>query len=136
MGYELGGFYPDLRDNSLIMVYLQTLTSRDDPVTGKPVLMVDEAKQQLVRQIVNLKTNPPTDAEVERAKRMLIGNHSLKHQRQRDRAYYLGWYEAVGLGTDYDRKYEGIIDAVTPDQVRKLTAKLIQGYGVAVVMPQ
>ncbi len=136
MGYELGGFYPDLRDNSLIMVYLQTLTSRDDPVTGKPVLIVDEAKQQLVRQIVNLKTNPPTDAEVERAKRMLIGNHSLKHQRQRDRAYYLGWYEAVGLGTDYDRKYEGIIDAVTPDQVRKLTAKLIQGYGVAVVMPQ
>lgn len=136
MGYELGGFYPDLRDSSLIMLYLQTLTSRDDPQTGMPVMLVNEAKQQLVSQLKLLTTKPPTDAEVLRAKRMLIGNHALKHQRQRDRAYYLGWYEAVGLGCDYDRKYESVINAVTPAQVRTLAQKISQGYAVAVTMPK
>lgn len=136
MGYELGGFYPDLRDSSLIMLYLQTLTSRDDPQTGMPVMLVNEAKQQLVSQLKLLTTKPPTDAEVLRAKRMLIGNHALKHQRQRDRAYYLGWYEAVGLGCDYDRKYESVINAVTPAQVRAFAQKISQGYAVAVTMPK
>ncbi|MHB1463379.1 MAG: M16 family metallopeptidase [Armatimonadota bacterium] len=136
MGYELGGFYPDLRDGSLIMLYLQTLTSMDDPNTGMPVMLVNEAKQQLVNQLKLLTTKPPTDGEVLRAKRMLIGNHALKHQRQRDRAYYLGWYEAVGLGCEYDRKYEGIINAVTPEQVRSLAKRLTPGYAVAVTMPK
>ena len=50
----------------------------------------------------------------ERAKRFAAGSHVLAHQRTRDRAFYLGWYELCGPGFAFDAERPRLIGASTP----------------------
>ena len=65
-----------------------------------------------------------TDEDIERAKSYLIGSQALKHERARDRAYYLGLYESLGLGFRYDSTYSAAIRAVTRPDLERVCASI------------
>ena len=48
--------------------------------------MFDQSKQQMLEQFRSLTEAGPTDAEVSRARAFAIGQHALKHERNRDQA--------------------------------------------------
>jgi len=93
-------------------------------------------QKALVQQMQSVRTNPPSEQEVERAKRLVIGSYALRHQRVRDRAYFLGWYECIGLGYQFDRQFADRVAAVKREDVLRLAEKYLQNVAIAVTMPR
>ena len=71
-------------------------------------------------QIDSLVTDPPSIAEVGRARNVAIGRELLRHERARDRAFLLAWYEAMGVGAAFDAELPGRLAAVTRDDVMRV----------------
>jgi len=51
---------------------------------------------------------------IEAAKNYLRGDYLLDHQTNKRQAWYLGWWEILGMGWKYDRVY--------PEEIKKVTA--------------
>lgn len=134
IGYEIGSFYPPLAGGSCLLGFVEIAPYRIS-AAGVPVLVVDDVQKMLVQQMQSVRTTPPTDQEVERAKKLIIGTYALRHQRVRDRAYFLGWYEAIGLGYGFDQQFADRIAAVRREDVVKVAEKYLRNVAVAVTMP-
>ena len=117
-GYQVGSLYPPLLNASHLALYLGMDSARATPETLKQI------KDAMLDQVTALKAGSFTNDDLERAKRYLIGNHALKHERARDRAFNLGWHEAVGLGYQYDFQYSSKIKAVTREDVVRVCENL------------
>lgn len=117
LGYQVGSLYPALRGGSHIAAYLGIDSSR----ANQNVL--DTVRKTMEQQFDVLRTGLFSDDDLQRAKRYLIGSHALKHERTRDRAFNLGWHEAIGLGYQYDFLYGSKINAVAHDDVKRVCAK-------------
>ncbi|MDP6459952.1 MAG: hypothetical protein QF829_04080 [Candidatus Hydrothermarchaeota archaeon] len=75
------------------------------------------------------------EEEVEKAKKKLIGNFKLDHESNKDQAFYLAWYEIVGLGYEFDEEYPSLVEKVTPKDVARVAEKYFNDLVVAVVAP-
>jgi predicted Zn-dependent peptidase len=117
LGYQVGSLFPALKGGSHIAAYLGMDSSR----ATKDV--VDTVKKTMEQQFDVLRTGSFTDDDLVRAKRYLIGSHALKHERTKDRAFNLGWHEAIGLGYQYDFLYGDKINAVTREDVTRVCVK-------------
>jgi len=136
IGYEIGSFYPPLVGGSCLLGFVEIAPYRISVGTGMPVLVVDDVQKALVQQMQSVRTHPPAEQEVERAKKLVIGSYALRHQRVRDRAYFLGWYECIGLGYQFDRLFADKVDAVKREDVLRVAEKYLQNVAVAVTMPK
>ena len=134
IGYEIGSFYPPLMGGSCLLGFVEIAPYRIS-AAGVPVLVVDDVQKALVRQIQSVRTEPPSQQEVERAKKLVIGSYALRHQRVRDRAYFLGWYECIGLGYQFDRQFPERIERVQREDVLRVAEKYLQNVAIAVTMP-
>lgn len=133
VGYVVGAQTPPLARASHLLAYVEFDAKRigAEGKTLDPVAV----ERLLVETVRSVLTNPPTGPEVERAKRFAIGTHALAHQRTRDRALYLGWYELLGLGHAYDAEYPRRLAAVTPDDVLRVAKQYLNHSVVSVVQP-
>ena len=123
--YEVSSFHPSLRHESHLAAYVTTAPGN-----------LEAAKSGIVREIERLQQEPVPDEELERAKRFLIGSYALRHQRNSDQAFYLGWYELVGVGWDFDRSYADRVSAVTAEQVQQAARRWFRAYAAAALMPR
>jgi len=114
LAYVVGSAMPALSDRSHFYAYIGT----------KPE-SVDEARDGLLEVVRGLATEPIPDEELERAKNHLIGQFRIAHQRNSDQAHYLGIYEMVGLGAQFDEQYCDLVKKVTADQVRAVAKKYL-----------
>ncbi|MEK8023310.1 MAG: pitrilysin family protein, partial [Candidatus Hydrogenedentota bacterium] len=67
---------------------------------------------------------PPTPAEMDDAIRSLTGDFARDHERVGRRAWYLGWYAAIGLDASYDEKFSDAIRGVTLGDVESVFEKV------------
>jgi len=135
IGYEIGSFYPPLMGGSCLLGFVEIAPYRIN-ASGIPVLIVDDVQKALVQQMQSVRSSPPDVQEIERAKKLIIGTYALRHQRVRDRAYFLGWYEAMGLGYTFDRQFADRIEAVKREDVLRVADRYLQNVAVAVTMPR
>jgi len=136
LAYELGTLYPPMRLQSHILVYLVTDPYRQ-LFPGMPIQTIfTEVKDATLAEVTRLQDEPLTPEEIERAKRYTIGTYALKHQRLRDRAFYLGWLETIGLGCEYDSDFASKIEAVTAEDVQKIAKKSLNNYAMTIVLPE
>lgn len=101
---------------------------------------VDPGKLQamgalLQSELAQLASRPPTDAEVHEAVQHLLGRHRTAHQSNRERVTWLArqWIHHGRLPPDAE-----IVDrlsAVTPDQVRALVPRFLDGTTFRVSHP-
>ncbi|MCL6520012.1 MAG: insulinase family protein [Armatimonadetes bacterium] len=119
IGYQVGSFYPSLRGPSHIVAFVGMDSGR---ATQQ---VIDTAKDAILQQVAKLKEGLFTDDDLERAKRYLIGTYAVKHERVRDRAFYLGWYEIIGLGYQYDTEYASKIRAVTREDICRVCERYL-----------
>lgn len=116
--YDLTTFYPTLAGCSHMVVYAVT-----EPDT------VEEVRAEIISALDRLVKEPVSSEEVARAKRFLVGSYALAHQRVQDQAYSLAWYEILGLGPGFERRYLEAIQAITPAELQETARSLLGQTG-------
>ena len=94
-----------------------------------------EALQGILNQINQMKENPVTEKELERAKNSLWGNLLFYRLSRINQAYYMGVNEFLGLGYDYDQSYLEKIRAVTKEKINEVAQRYLdtENYVLATV---
>ena len=90
---------------------------------------VDKAGESLsvIRdEMARLAKDGPTEQEVAEAKSYLIGSYPLGFASHDALAAYVLSLQLAGRGRDFIEKYPGLIEAVTPAQVKAVAARVLQ----------
>ena len=124
LAYDVSSFCPTLAGPGHFAVYVIT-----EPHS------VEAVRSAVLGALAALRSEPPSADELDRAKRILAGSYALGHQRMRDQAYALAWYEILGLGSDFGDRYFSAIQVITPAQVQAAANAILQHPVVAVTMP-
>lgn len=95
-----------------------------------------EKKGNALRDMIALVREPRiTEEDVEIAKNKIIGDFLLDHQTRIRQAWYLGFYEVMGLGWRMDQEYPERIRGVTLEEVRSAIKRYVNRYHCVVVEP-
>jgi zinc protease len=98
---------------------------------------LDEARAGMLRELEKLVQEAPSDEELERAKRYLIGNHAIGLQRNAAHAGLISMNACYGLGPDADSAFPEQVAAVGKEEILRVARRLIDldAYTLAVVRP-
>jgi predicted Zn-dependent peptidase len=133
-GYSVGADYrADL--SAPLTTYIQWDIQRTDIAVAGTKQTAAEAIHRLNAQLDSILSDPPKDEEIERARNVAIGRDALRHERVRNRAFLLGWYEAMGPGYAYDNEYPRLLAAVTQADVLRVAQKYLGRRSSVVVTP-
>jgi zinc protease len=98
---------------------------------------LDEARSAMFEELEKLVQQPPSDGELERAKRYLIGNHAIDLQRNAAHAGLISLNALYGLGPDADYTFPQQIAAIGKEEILRVARRIIDlnTYTLAVVRP-
>ena len=99
------------------------------PMTPESVLKLLNA------QIDGLLSEPPTEAEVARGRSVALGRERLRHERARDRAFLLAWYEAMGAGAEFDDALSARLAAVSREDVLRAAGNYLCTRASIIIVP-
>ncbi len=136
LAYELGTVYPPLIYQSHALAYVLAAPYVISGVDRSERPAVDTVRAALKTTVDSLRSRPITQAELNRAKRYLTGSFALKHERLRERAEHLAWYEAMGLGYSFDDRFPQLINAVTLEAAQTSANRLFTHSAVVLVLPR
>jgi zinc protease len=85
----------------------------------------NQAIAMVLQQMRRIQESPVSDAEMESAKKFLIGSFPLKLDTQNSIVSFLLQVEIYGLGLDYIDKYPGYIRAVTKEDVQRVARQYL-----------
>jgi zinc protease len=136
IGYDVGTSYPELKAQSHIVIRVVTDPYKITFAGLKAKMVLQEVREAVLSEIDSLKSKSVSEQELARAKQYLIGTYALKHQRLRERAFLVGWYEALGVGYDYDSTRTDRIKAITTADVQRVAKTYFDNYGMVVVLPK
>ena len=112
IGYALGSFYPTRVDSSTFVFYLGVQPER-----------AKEGEVAFWEEIKKIQTEVVSKDELQKIKNYLTGNFYLAQQRNRNQAYYLGWFETIGLGHDFGDVYLKNIAELKPLEIKETAKK-------------
>lgn len=99
---------------------------------------IAQVETLVLEAIDRLGSETPSLEEVRAAKRYLMGQHALRHQRNGDLAHYLGLFELLGGAAGY--RLDGLLPArlaaVAPADVSAMAAHMFRSRAVAVLADQ
>jgi zinc protease len=89
---------------------------------------LDEVGEVVEQEIERVIDEPPSSAELQRAKRYLIGKHALRRQRNRQVAHYLAMFEMLGGDQGYrrDAQLAGEIASVDGNAITRAMRELFR----------
>lgn len=120
--YETSSFYPTKILDSHFVIYL-----------GFDYKRVEIAKREIENIISEISNGSSmSKSDLDEAKSKIKGRFLLDHQTNLRQGWYLGFWEIMGLGCEYDKKYIEDIEKITLEDV-KITAKKIFGSKNVVV---
>ncbi|MBI3945618.1 MAG: insulinase family protein [Armatimonadetes bacterium] len=99
-------------------------------------MVVNKAKEAILGQFDWVRDHPVADRELVRARNFAAGSFVRDHQRTLNQARYLGWFELLGLGYQYDDELPRAIDRVTKEDLRSLARRYFGRYALSLVMPK
>lgn len=99
-------------------------------------LTPEAALRLLSEQVDSLLSGPPSEAEVERGRNIAIGREALRHERTRDRAFLLAWYEAMGVGAEFDDGLPARLAAVTRADVMRVAHDYLSLRASVLIVPE
>ena len=124
LAYSVGGFYSRRLDTSPFVAYIATNPSN-----------IYDVKDGFVSEFERLRQEPVLDEELARAKMKVVGEFDLNHERNINQAFYLAYYEMVGVGYDYDKQYAVDINRITADNIMRAAQKYLVNPTISVVAP-
>jgi zinc protease len=93
----------------------------------------NQAIDLILQQLREIQEKPVSDAELEGAKKFLIGSFPLKIDKQSSIASFMLQVELYGLGLDYVEKYPKLIEAITKEDVQRAAKEYLHPDSVIVV---
>jgi zinc protease len=121
LAYEVSSFYPSRREGSAFVIYAGTDPKNLEKAGAKVKSMLDAF----------LKT-PLDPKDLEDAKQFIRGHYMMDHQTNSRIAWYLGWWEVLGKGHDYDPQYVKDISNVASADVLRAAAAIFRSPEVSV----
>ncbi len=119
--YATYAFYPTRHSAPRLFAYIGTSPQK---------------KENALRDLIAIVKEPGlTEEEVEIAKNKIVGDFLLDHQTRIRQAWYLGFYEVMGLGWRTDEEYPDRIKAVSLKEVEDAIPVYIDKYHCVVVEP-
>jgi zinc protease len=106
MAYSISSFSVEGIDPGYFGVYMGTSPEK-----------VPAAFQAICEELDKLAQTPISAAELDRAKRYLVGAHAIGLQKNSARAALIAYDDAYGTGADSYLQYDAQIEAVTPEMV-------------------
>lgn len=93
------------------------------------------AREGILQEFRRLTTEPVSPEELKNAKQAIKGSFLMGHETNASQGRYLGSYELLGLGYQYDQAYPGIIDNVTAEDIERVARKYFSHYVLSVLSP-
>lgn len=121
LAYEVSSFYPSRRWGGAFVVYAGM-----DP---KNLSLAEEKVRGVLRSFIE---TPPSAQDLIDAKNYIRGHYLMDHQTNARLAWYLGWWELLGMGHAYDFQYPRDVAGVSADEVHALARELLSGPSVTV----
>ena len=116
LAYSVYSYLLPLDSTSLFMGGTQTRTDKSQETVG---LIEDEIKR--------LALSGPSEEELDKAKSYLRGSYALNFDTSTKIAAQLVQLQVDELGIDYWERRNGLIDAVTLEDVRRVAKRLLEG---------
>lgn len=104
LAYDVSAFYPTRQSLSTFVVYIGTAPEN-----------TQTAFDGLSTEVERLCATALSDQELQTAKNKLLGQYALGKQTNAQLAQTYGWYETIGLGIDFDTKFQQNVTNITPE---------------------
>lgn len=125
LAYDVSAFYPTRLDDSQFVVYIGTA-----PVNTAIAL---EGLRAEIDRLCKLEL---TLEELQAAKNKLLGQYALGKQTNAEIAQVYGWYEALGLGINFDSEFQEDITKVTTQMAREVACRYFTQPYISIVGPE
>lgn len=124
LAYAVGSFFPARINIGTVVAYIGTDPKKtDESING-------------IKQVVNSLKEGIKEEELNISKEKIIGNYLMDHQTRVKQAYYLGWFETIGVGYQMDKIYPDLIKKVKLKDIQPLYEKyLSKGSSCIVIKP-
>ena len=124
LAYDVSAFYPTRLDPSQFVTYMGTA-----PDNTAIALAGLQAEAERLCQVTL------TAEELQAAKNKLLGQYALGKQTNAEIAQLFGWYEALGLGIEFDRQFQEAVAQITPTQAQTVAQAYFQSPYISLVGP-
>ncbi|HIK54805.1 MAG TPA: insulinase family protein [Synechococcales cyanobacterium M55_K2018_004] len=124
LAYEVSAFYPTRLDPAQFVAYMGT-------APGNVAIALNGLRYELDR----LATHRLSEDELQAAKNKLLGQYALGKQTNAQIAQIYGWYETLGLGIDFDQRFQQEISAVTAETAQIVAQRYFGDPFVSMVGP-
>ena len=94
-------------------------------VLGTKNQSANDAIKMVLQQMRQMQESPVSDAELDNARKFLVGSFPLKIDRQGQKASFMLQLELYGLGLDYADRYPKLIESVTKEDVQDVAKKYL-----------
>ncbi len=124
LAYAVGSFFPTRINMGRFIAYIGTAPNK-----------TEESLEGMINVIKNIEKGI-NDDEIKVAKEKIIGHFLLEHQKRAKQAWYLGWFETIGLGYQMDKEYPEKINKVSKKDIIDVWKRYIpKGYRCVIVKP-
>jgi len=124
LAYDVSAFYPTRQLASIFAVYIGTAPEN-----------TEIAFDGLRTEVERLCTTRLSCDELEIAKNKLLGQYALGKQTNAQLAQVYGWYETIGLGIEFDLRFQQDVAQVTPTDAQALAQQYFLEPYVSLVGP-
>ena len=124
LAYDVSAIYLTRLKPSQFVVYIGTAAHN----TTIAIERLQQETERLCRQKL-------TSRELQSAKNKLLGQYALGKQTNSEIANLYGWYETLGLGIEFDRKFQDKINQVTSEMIQTVSNKYLRSSYLSVVGP-
>lgn len=114
LSYQITAYYQTLKGNSALIMLMGTQPEK-----------YEQAIASLKREAKRLSTELITEEEYNRAKNKIVGTYALSRNTMSQQAQFLGTWDALGLGADFENQFLEKTLAPTREDIRKTAEKYI-----------
>jgi zinc protease len=122
LAYEVSAFYPTRLYPGSFVVYMGTAPEN-----------TSIALEGLRTEVDLLSSTEITDTSLQAAKNKILGQYALGKQTNGQIAQIYGWYETLGLGLDFDQKFQDLIAAVSVEDTVAVARKYLDEPYISLV---
>lgn len=124
LAYDVSSFFPTRLDPAPFITYM-----------GTAPINTEIAIKGLSTEVERLTKEILSESEIKGAKNKLLGQYALGKQTNGEIAQTYGWYEALGLGVEFDYTFQTTIPPITAEQIQEVAHKYLSQPYISIVKP-
>jgi len=123
LAYVVRSSYDPLKHSGSFSVYIAT-------APGNIKVSLDGFNEEIRK----LQTEPVSEVESENAKNNILGKRAFFHETNAQQAYYLGHYDILGLGADFDDNFAEKIKQVKAEDIKHVANKYLSANSIISIL--